>query len=128
MHSALELYLPAEESAIGKARRAIERVDGLDGYPEALFAVRILVSELFTNGVEHGGPGDRIRLELEVRDDCVHVEVGDRGRGFEPVSPVTMPDGDATSGRGLALVDRLAERWGVERNGESHVWFELPLR
>jgi anti-sigma regulatory factor (Ser/Thr protein kinase) len=127
MRSVLELYLPAEESAIVQARRAIERVDTLEDYPEAQFAVRILVSELFTNGVKHGGPGDRIRLELELRADCVHVEIGDRGRGFEPAA-VTMPDADATSGRGLALVDRLAERWGVERNGESHVWFELPLR
>ena len=127
MRSVLELYLPAEESAIGQARRAIERVDALDKYPETLFAVRILVSELFTNGLEHGGPGERIRLELEVRSDCVHVEIGDRGRGFEPFA-VSMPDGEATSGRGLALLDRLADRWGVERNGESHVWFELPLR
>jgi anti-sigma regulatory factor (Ser/Thr protein kinase) len=127
MTSVLELYLPAEESAIMQARRAIEHVEALEDYPDAKFAVRILVSELFTNGVKHGGPGDRIRLELELRSDCVHVEIGDRGRGFEP-APVTMPGEDATSGRGLALVDRLAERWGVARNGESHVWFELPLR
>jgi anti-sigma regulatory factor (Ser/Thr protein kinase) len=127
MASVLELYLPAEESAIVQARRAIERVEALEDYPDAKFAARILVSELFTNGVKHGGPGDRIRLELELRADCVHVEIGDRGRGFEPEA-VTMPDEEATSGRGLALVDRLAERWGVARNGESRVWFELPLR
>lgn len=127
MTSVLEIYLPAEESAIFQARRAIERIEGLEAYPDAKFAVRILVSELFSNGVKHGGPGDRIRLELELRSDCVHVEIGDRGRGFEPVA-VTMPDEDATSGRGLALVDRLAERWGVAQNGESRVWFELPLR
>lgn len=127
MASTLELYLPAEDSAIGQARRAIERVEALEDYPDAMFAVRILVSELFANGVRHGGPGDRIRLGLEVRANCVHVEIGDRGRGFEPVA-VTMPGEDAVSGRGLALVDRLAERWGVAQNGESLVWFELPLR
>jgi len=125
-HRRLELYLPADESAIVQARRAVERVAALADYPDAQFAVRVLVSELFTNGVKYGGRGGRIRLELEVRADCVHVEIGDRGRGFDPAT-VTMPGEDATSGRGLALLDQLAARWGVERGGESRVWFELPL-
>ena len=125
-HHRLELYLPADESAIVQARRAVEQIDALAAYPDARFAVRVLVSELFSNGVKYGGRGGRIRLELEVRDDCVHVEIGDRGHGFDPET-VTMPNEDATSGRGLALLDRLAERWGVERGGENRVWFELAL-
>ena len=127
MGARLELYLPADESAIVQARRAVERVDALAGFPDAQFAVRVLVSELFTNGVKYGARDARIRLTLEVRADCVHVEIGDRGRGFDPQS-VEMPDEEATSGRGLALLDRLAERWGVDRVGESRVWFELPLQ
>lgn len=122
----MELYLPADESAIVQARRAVERVDALANYPDAQFAVQILVSELFTNGVKYGARGGRIRLMLDVRDDCVRVEIGDRGRGFDPAT-VAMPGEDATSGRGLALLDRLAERWGVERGGENRVWFELLL-
>jgi anti-sigma regulatory factor (Ser/Thr protein kinase) len=122
----LELYLPADESAIVQARRAVERVDELAGYPDAQFAVRVLVSELFTNGVKYGARGGRIRLALEVRQECVHVEIGDRGRGFDTGS-VTMPDEDATGGRGLALLDRLAERWGVESGSENRVWFDLGL-
>lgn len=104
----------------------MERVEALTAYPETQFALRILVGELFANGVKYGGRGGRIRLALEVRDDCVHVEIGDRGKGFEPTA-ISMPDEEATSGRGLALLDRLAERWGVERGGENRVWFELPL-
>ncbi|HXH88766.1 MAG TPA: ATP-binding protein [Gaiellaceae bacterium] len=127
MSTRLELYLPADESAIVQARRAVERVDALAKYPAAQFAVRILVSELVANGVKYGGRGGRIRLELEVRDDCVHVEIGDRGQGFDPET-VSMPDEDSTSGRGLAILDRMAERWGVERGGENRVWFELPLQ
>jgi len=38
-----------------------------------------------------------------------------------------MPDEKATSGRGLALLDSLADRWGVTRSSEHRVWFELEL-
>ncbi len=105
----------------------MERVDALSDFPEARFALRVLVSELFANGVEHGGEGGRITLELEVRDDCVHVEIGDRGDGFDP-DGVAMPGVEATSGRGLALLDSLADRWGVTRSGEHRVWFDLELQ
>lgn len=126
MSQRLELYLPADESAIAQARHAVDRVDGLSGYPDAHFAVRVLVSELFTNGIKYGARGGRIRLALEIQPECVHVEIGDRGRGFD-ADVVATPDDDATSGRGLVLLDRLAERWGVERGGETRVWFDLAL-
>jgi anti-sigma regulatory factor (Ser/Thr protein kinase) len=127
MGERLELELPADESAIVHARRAVEQVEALERHPDARFAIRVLVSELCTNTIKHGGRGGgRIRLALEVRRDRVRVEIADRGHGFDP-DAVTMPTADATSGRGLALLDRLAERWGVERAGESRVWFELPL-
>ena len=40
---------------------------------------------------------------------------------------VSMPDEDAESGRGLAFLDAIADRWGVIRDGENCVWFELDL-
>ena len=40
---------------------------------------------------------------------------------------VVMPGPEGESGRGLAFLDALASRWGVIRNGESCVWFELDL-
>ena len=38
-----------------------------------------------------------------------------------------MPAGDAESGRGLAFLDAIADRWGVIRGDENCVWFELDL-
>ena len=38
-----------------------------------------------------------------------------------------MPAPEAESGRGLAFLDALADRWGIVRNGESCVWFELDF-
>ncbi len=122
----LDLSLPAETAAIVQARRAVDRVDALADHPEARFALRVLVSELFANGVKYGGDSGVITLELEDLDDRVHVEIGDRGEGFD-TDAISMPGEDATSGRGLALLDSLADRWGVTRSGEHRVWFELEL-
>ncbi|MBA2296842.1 MAG: ATP-binding protein [Actinobacteria bacterium] len=123
----LQLSLPAETSAVSQARRAVEHVGALSAFPETQFALRVLVSELFANGVKYGGGGDRITLELEIRKGRVYVEIGDCGSGFDRAG-VSMPDEDATSGRGLALLDTLADRWGVTRPGEHLVWFELALQ
>lgn len=124
----LELYLPSAETAIGQARAAVDRLEALDEHPEARFAVRLLASELFTNAVKYGRRRDdgRVRFAVDVGDSRVRVEVGDRGRGFI-ADNVVMPGPDGESGRGLAFLDALASRWGVIRNGESCVWFELDL-
>jgi len=124
----LELYLPASEAAIGQARAFVDRLEALAAHQDARFAVRLLVSELFTNAVKYGSrrEGSRIRLSVAATDTHVRVEIGDRGRGFAG-RETTMPDPEAESGRGLAFLDALANRWGVVRNGESCVWFEIDF-
>ena len=124
----LELYLPASEAAIGQARAFVDRLEALDDHQDTHFAIRLLVSELFTNAVKYGSRGEkaRIRLSVAVTDSHVHGEIGDRGRGFAE-QDTAMPDPDAESGRGLAFLDALADRWGVLSNGETCVWFELDF-
>ena len=123
----LELYLPAVDRAVGQARAAVDRLATLDSHPDARFAVRLLVSELFTNAVKYGRPRDaRVRVSLEIDDTHVRGEIADHGRGFEQ-DHVAMPDPDAESGRGLAFLDAIADRWGVIHGGENCVWFELDL-
>jgi anti-sigma regulatory factor (Ser/Thr protein kinase) len=87
--------------------------------------VTLLVSELVTNAVRHGGAGedDLIQLELRALDGGVSVSVSDPGPGFAPTerdAPLDEP-----GGWGLVLVDQLAERWGVVRDERTCVWFEL---
>jgi anti-sigma regulatory factor (Ser/Thr protein kinase) len=122
-----ELYLPAIGPAVGQARAAVDRLEPLDSHPDARFAVRLLISELFTNAVKYGRPRDaRVRLSLEIDDTHVRGEIADHGGGFEQ-GHVAMPGPDAESGRGLAFLDAIADRWGVIRGGENCVWFELDL-
>jgi anti-sigma regulatory factor (Ser/Thr protein kinase) len=69
------------------------------------------------------GAEDALELEVSVTGQVIHVCVTDRGPGFE-VAPRT-PEDDPGSGWGLFLVEQLSDRWGVELNGFTQVWFEL---
>jgi anti-sigma regulatory factor (Ser/Thr protein kinase) len=110
----------ADRRAPGAARHALQALNGeLD--QEIAADIRLLVSELVTNSLRHTGSAD-IELEVWRSHDVVHVDVCDHGAGFE-VKGSPQP-GDA-SGWGLFMVDRLADRWGVQTNGDTHVWFEL---
>jgi anti-sigma regulatory factor (Ser/Thr protein kinase) len=123
----VELYLPALDRAVAQARAAVDRLETLESHPDTRFAARLLVSELFTNAVKYGQVGDaRVRLSLEIGDSQLRAEVADHGRGFEERA-VSMPGQDAESGRGLAFLDAIADRWGVIHEGENCVWFELDL-
>jgi anti-sigma regulatory factor (Ser/Thr protein kinase) len=89
--------------------------------------LRLLVSELVTNSVRHGGVTDLgvVSLRLSCGQDVLRVEVEDPGPGFVPRSPAPSPN--RTSGFGLVLVERLTSRWGVDVSGPIRVWFEIDL-
>jgi anti-sigma regulatory factor (Ser/Thr protein kinase) len=110
----------SDSQAPGSARRALR---SLNGSIDADLAedVRLLVSELVTNSLRHTG-SDSIDLQVWRSDEVVRVDVSDRGAGFDVDGP---PRPGRASGWGLFMVDRLADRWGVETNGSTRVWFEL---
>jgi anti-sigma regulatory factor (Ser/Thr protein kinase) len=100
----------AREFVAGTLREA-----GLEAWTAAL-----LVTELATNAVEHVGAGYLVDIEVA---EVVRVEVSD-GSPHEPV--VGELGSFAERGRGLALVEKLALRWGSEGCGRGkRVWFEV---
>jgi anti-sigma regulatory factor (Ser/Thr protein kinase) len=123
----VDLRLSGDLTAAAEARRSLAAVkDGLS--PETFEDVRLLVTELVTNSVRHAdlAHGDDIRLRVVTNGTVVRVEVVDKGRGFQPrhrSGPLTQ-----ASGWGLYLVDQLADRWGVEGNDGTCVWFEIDAR
>jgi anti-sigma regulatory factor (Ser/Thr protein kinase) len=120
----VRLRLSSGPSAVSAARRGLDQLEPQVG-PERLHDMRLLVSELVTNSVRHSraGEGDELELEVSLSGERIHVCVTDRGPGFE-VSPRRVDD-DPGSGWGLFLVEQLSDRWGVELNGTTRVWFEL---
>jgi anti-sigma regulatory factor (Ser/Thr protein kinase) len=120
----LSRRLPPEPAAVPEARAALEPV-GAAVEPEAFDNLRLLVTELVTNSVRHGAQEGPLAIELSVvaTPHRVRAEVVDSGPGFVP--PARSEGDDQGSGWGLHLVGRLSDRWGVERNGRTVVWFEL---
>jgi anti-sigma regulatory factor (Ser/Thr protein kinase) len=124
----LVLRLRAHVESVRAARHAVDRLPGLDDYPEQVFNLRLLVTELVANCVTHAGLGneDVIVVDLDMQGPRVRVAVTDPGPGFRATPPSQPPGG--MSGRGLFLVDALSSRWGVERGGgDTTVWFEIDL-
>ena len=118
----IERQLAVTPEAAAEARHALTGIALTDDRERD---VRLLVSELVTNAVRHANlaPGDVILLVIEVEEQILRVEVHDPGGGFIPRAPA--PDPARPSGWGLYLVEELADRWGVDSDERTLVWFEL---
>ena len=121
----IDLRLNPNSEAGSAARHSLDRLES-DLSPEKLDNVRLVVSELVTNSVRHAGlsPDQQISLTVLISDGSVHGRVCDPGPGFEK-PPEPRPRTDLSGGWGLPIVERISDRWGVERNGCACVWFEI---
>jgi anti-sigma regulatory factor (Ser/Thr protein kinase) len=123
------------------------------GFDDHVDTVRLLTSELVTNGVLHARTGLDVRvsesdcdLTVEVHDHDPHppiprghrmnlladiervLKIPDESNGDERQTLTAGPAGSIGAGRGLLLVEALADEWGVakEHDGKS-VWFRLHV-
>ncbi|MFH8452553.1 ATP-binding protein [Streptomyces fungicidicus] len=127
----MQLEIRPDPAEVGRARRwARARLagSGIEADEPLAETLILLVSELVTNAVVHTGRPAVLRLSLPgaeagAGEVTVRLEVADRS-GRAPVPRCV--DGEATGGRGLALVDGLADRWGWSAEGTGkRIWCEL---
>ena len=90
--------------------------------------VALLVSELVTNAIEHGGPyrpDTHVDLTIDSTSDGLRIDVADPSTQMPRVGEI---DVKRSSGRGLQLVEALATDWGVDtlENGKS-VWLRVAI-
>jgi anti-sigma regulatory factor (Ser/Thr protein kinase) len=118
------LPLAARSTSVGLARRFVRlRLDELSVPEPPLEDAVLLTSELVTNALLHAGAGLEVRLDTD--SQRVRIEVHD---GDQRLPLAATAAADATSGRGLLIVGRLATDWGVDRSaGGKSVWFEMDL-
>jgi Histidine kinase-like ATPase domain len=148
--------LEPEPLAAREARQFVTATCREWGLTEQLETVELLTSELVTNGILHARTGldvallaDADQLTVEVHDHDVRPPVPRAQRedliadidellarpepppvGFHERSAVLNvgPAGAIGAGRGLLLVQALADQWGVlEEAGGKSVWFRLSL-
>jgi hypothetical protein len=120
----LELELAGGPLAPSAARRALATAVGERVSEQACEHAVLIVSELVTNAIRHGGAtgeADTVLLHAALRGGVVRIEVTDPGPGFEPGGHGPRHDG----GYGLGLLDRLTTSWGVSGAAPVTVWVEL---
>lgn len=119
----------AQFAAVGTSALSARRfvADAVVDVPREISeTIALIASELAANSVRHAASAFEIRVEQ--LPDRVHIEVEDDGDG-QPV--VKSPGLSDTSGRGLQIVQALADAWGVIPKQESPgktVWATIALR
>ena len=113
----LELHMPATPKAAPELRRHLR---------DHTFEVRLCATELLTNVIAHVGEGTPVTVRVMATHDHgrTRIEVTDT----DPRTlPAPLPATETQeSGRGLALLDALTDRWGVDQGPDRKtVWCEL---
>ncbi|MEU7023983.1 ATP-binding protein [Streptomyces sp. NPDC046203] len=112
----------ADLAAVPEVRHALRAMLGAWGAPGATDVAELLTSELVTNALVHTEHGAVVTATVE--PEQLRVEVRDFVPGID--HPRVPYADDGTHGRGLILVEALADSWGVENQGVGKVvWFEL---
>jgi len=110
--------------AVGAARRALREWEG-HFEPDLFYDLSLCVSELVTKSVQRAEPakGDEIELAVSRHDELVRAEVMEHRRDVVVTQSAAMDGGDW----GMFIVDRVADRWGVDRSMGTLLWCEIDL-
>ncbi|MGW1977399.1 ATP-binding protein [Streptomyces sp. NPDC001889] len=126
----IEVSFPSQLTSVRRMRNLtallLQRSELID--PDLVHTVQLLVSEIVTNAITHAHahshpPGTDLGFALECDPlSGVRIEVDDHATG---VPQVRHPGPDEENGRGMQLVEALAEAWG--RKG-SCTWCVVPTQ
>lgn len=118
--------LPPSPRSVPAARHVVTEALRAWRAPQDADDVALLVTELVADVVDHVGGDGTLSLELEYSDGWLRIAVTD-GSAVRPV--VGELRGDQPRGRGMQIVDAIADHWGVEDvDGGKRVWFVLSPR
>jgi anti-sigma regulatory factor (Ser/Thr protein kinase) len=113
---------PTPRSAVA-ARRMVSELLTAWAAPHDRQDAEMLVSELVANVVDHAGGESVLTLQVTLSDTWLRISIDD-GSAIRPV--VRELDHQAPRGRGMQLVEAIADRWGAEDHlGGKRVWVEL---
>jgi anti-sigma regulatory factor (Ser/Thr protein kinase) len=124
------VLLPHATSSVAVARRRLSADLLSSGTLESVVDdATVIISELLSNALRHARPLEtgQIRVAWSRHGDSIEVAVSDGGAATEPRR--SRPTLSSLGGRGLAIVETLAECWGVrhEGGGGTTVWAILRV-
>jgi anti-sigma regulatory factor (Ser/Thr protein kinase) len=115
--------LPPSPISVPTARHLVDELLRAWHVPHDRQDAALLVTELVSNVVDHAGSTANFTLELTLSDAWLRVSVAD-GSAIQPI--VREMSQDRPRGRGMIMVQAIADRWGSEEHrGGKRVWFEL---
>ncbi|WP_282699267.1 ATP-binding protein [Streptomyces sp. CC219B] len=119
-----DLAFTAEPAEVAALRRVMRLHLGIWGLHGIVDQAQLCVSELAANVITHVGPGTPATLAVSMSGTYLRVEVHDPDTRALPTLLAT--DSESEGGRGMALVDAVAERWGVLLRPDRKItWCEL---
>jgi anti-sigma regulatory factor (Ser/Thr protein kinase) len=115
--------LPPVAGSVSVARRLVRELLALWGVPHDRGDAELLVTELVANVVDHVRGEVDLTLELSLAGTRLRIAVVD-GSSIRPV--VQELSHERPRGRGMRLVEEIADRWGAEDHGDGkRVWFDM---
>ncbi|WTL44036.1 ATP-binding protein [Streptomyces brevispora] len=119
-----ELPFLAEPAEVAGLRRVVRLHLRLWGLPDVVEAAELCVSELVANVIRHVGEGTPSTLEVGMNGTHLRVALRDPDASVLPT--LVHAESDDESGRGMALLDAVSDRWGVILGASSKlVWCDL---
>ncbi|WP_330354422.1 ATP-binding protein [Streptomyces chartreusis] len=118
------LPFAAEPAEVASLRRIIRLRLELWGLHSVVSDAQLCVDELVSNVIDHVGVGTPATLAVSMRGTCLRIEVHDPDTQALPA--LIRAEDDSEAGRGMVLIDALADRWGVQLQGDGKVtWCEM---
>lgn len=118
------LPFAAEPEEVSGLRRVMRRHLELWGLHDVIDTAQLCVSEMASNVITHVGIGTPTTLAVSMSGTHLRIEVQDPDTRVLPT--LIAANSDSEAGRGMALVDALADRWGVQLLADRKVtWCEL---
>ncbi|MFE1309136.1 ATP-binding protein [Streptomyces sp. NPDC058755] len=126
-HPRQSVTLASEAATVPAARQIVREACSEWGMgSDAAETGALLISELVTNSVRHSHSHSVRVIAEQPRADRLRVAVVDKSRRMPVLGPVRL---DAFGGRGLLLVDALADRWGTDLlPWGKRVWAEIVIK
>jgi anti-sigma regulatory factor (Ser/Thr protein kinase) len=117
------IELPPVQASVPASRRLVLELLHVWGVPHDREDAALLVTELVANVVDHVGGEADLTLEISLSGSWLRIAVAD-GSAIPPV--VQELSHDRPRGRGLRMVQAIADRWGAEgHRGGKRVWLDL---